>query len=94
MDNASRISSRFSEFTFPSLLINRSSDNERIWKQSAADSLVRLLKLVGMILTIQGATSYLSFQSVNGTIILRGSFPNELSLKTIAGLVFLFRLQL
>ena len=42
-----------------------------------------------MILTIHGATSYLAFQSVKGTIILRGSFPNELVFTIIAGLVYL-----
>ena len=89
LERASLRSSILSGFILPILLINLFSDIERIWKQSATDSLTRLLMVSGEILTIHGTFSYRSFQSVKGTITFSGNFPKELSLTTMAGLVFL-----
>jgi hypothetical protein len=74
--------------TDPIFLTNLSCETLLIWKQSAADSLVKLFCRLGCILIIQLAISYLSFQSVIGTIILSGSLPKLLLLTIITGLTF------
>jgi len=88
-DNPIRISSIIESDNSPSLFTNLSCDTERTWKQSAEESFVSPFLLLGSILIIQGAISYRSFQSVIGTIIFKGSFPNELSFTIIAGRIFL-----
>ena len=73
----------------PILFVNLFSETERTWKQSAEDFFVKPFFLSGSISIIHGAILYLSFQSVIGTIIFNGNFPNESSLTIIAGRVFL-----
>lgn len=83
-----RISSSSDLVIFPSRFTNRFSEIERIWKQSAEEFLVSPFLELASILTIQGATSYLWFQSVKGTIIFKGSLPKESSFTIMAGRVF------
>lgn len=60
----------------PIRLTKRKSEIDLTWKQSATEVLVRPFCFIAGIFTIQGAMSYLAFQSVRGTITFSGSFPD------------------